>query len=155
MFCSVSLHRSFSLGTARSSSRSSDSLVDPCKRKIEWADSVTFYRRYLFHVDANSFYQQLRYCTISMTIHHTNFWKGLYGSMVLWHWMFSQFSPKRSIRRGTGKSQRCQTHLTNRAATTMRCSKLGATVIPGPFCNPLPFLMPMYYLAVWLVSDSH
>ena len=70
VFVAFSLHRSFSFGTvkARSSSRSSDSLVDCCKDKIDRTDSIAFHRRYLLHVDANTFCQQFRYCAISMTI---------------------------------------------------------------------------------------
>ena len=70
VFVAFSLHRSFSFGTvkARSSSRSSDSLVDCCKDKIDRTDFIAFQLRYLLHVDANTFCQQFRYCAISMTI---------------------------------------------------------------------------------------
>ena len=55
VFAAFSLHRSFSYGRfkARSSSISSDSLVDCCKDKIDRTDSIAFDRRYLLHVDAN------------------------------------------------------------------------------------------------------
>ena len=70
VFVAFSLHRSFSFGTvkARSSSRSSDSLVDCCKDKIDRTDFIAFHRRYLLHVDANTFCQQFRYWAIPMTI---------------------------------------------------------------------------------------
>ena len=69
VFAAFSLHRSFSYGRAkaRSSSISSDLLVDCCKDKIDRTDSVAFDRRYLLHVDDNTFCQQFRYCAMRMT----------------------------------------------------------------------------------------
>ena len=69
VFVAFSLHRSFSYGRVKehSSTISSDSLVDCCKDKIDRTDSIAFDRRYLLHVDANTFCQQFRYCAMSMT----------------------------------------------------------------------------------------
>ena len=57
VFAAFSLHRSFSFVTVKalSSSTSSDSLVDCCKDKIDQTDYIAFHRRYLLHVNANTF----------------------------------------------------------------------------------------------------
>ena len=85
VFAAFSLHGSFSFGTvkARSSSISYDSLVDCCKDKIDRTDSIAFDRRCLLHVDANTFCQQFRYCTISMTFRDTIF-ERVYSAKHLW-----------------------------------------------------------------------
>ena len=77
VFVAFSLHRSFSFVTVKalSSTTSSDSLVHCCKDKIDRTDSIGFHRRYLLHVNANTFCQQVRYCAISRTI-VTQFLKG-------------------------------------------------------------------------------
>ena len=76
VFAAFSLHRNFSYGRvkARSSSISSDSLVDCCKDKIDRTDSVLstvgiFYT----YVDDNTFCQQFRYCAMGMTFRDSIF----------------------------------------------------------------------------------